>query len=137
MHLLFVCVSSVKRDSLNLGFPCRLCCLSACCNILAIAGQNMMKFSHNKCPRPPKPDNLLCKGGWAQYHRFHSCKVQLITKSYPSLVNNSNKNNSIYPFAFKFLYELCDQAQATYSIDISLISFDMSTFVILLPLFAL
>mgnify|MGYP001796668517 CR=1 FL=1 len=32
-------MSSGERDSLNLGFPYLLCCLSVCCNISAVAGE--------------------------------------------------------------------------------------------------
>ena len=40
-----ITMSPGERDSLNLGFPYLLCCLSVCCNIYAMAWQNMMKIS--------------------------------------------------------------------------------------------
>ena len=50
-------MSSGERDSLNLGFPYRLCYRSVCCNISAMAGQNIMKFSHQgKSPTDSKYD---------------------------------------------------------------------------------
>ena len=38
-------MASGERDSLNLCFPYLLCYASVCCNISAMAGQNLMKSS--------------------------------------------------------------------------------------------
>ena len=39
-------ISSGERDSLNKGFPYLLCYASVSCNIFAMAGQTLMKISH-------------------------------------------------------------------------------------------
>ena len=39
-------MSSGERDSLNKGCPYLLCYASVSCNISAMAGQNLMKISH-------------------------------------------------------------------------------------------